>query len=102
MKEIKAYIHRNRAPDVVRALRKANLGHFTLVDVKEVLRQLDPAGQEYSAEYGARVLTEVKIELVCTPDRLDEAISMIRENAHTGQPDSGCIYVSNIAACHQI
>ena len=34
MREIKAYIHRNRAADVVPALRKADFGHFTLVDVK--------------------------------------------------------------------
>jgi len=102
MKEIKAYIHRNRAADVVRALRHADLGHFTLVDVKQVLHQLDPAGQEYSAEYGARVLTEVKVELVCKEGRLDEAISIIRDNAQTGQEDSGCIYVSDITHCHSI
>ncbi len=102
MKEIKAYIHRNRAPDVVRALRKANLGHFTLVDVKQVLQTLDPADQEYSAEFGARVLTEVKVELVCAPEHLDEAVALIRANAKTGQPDSGCIYISDISACHQI
>lgn len=102
MKEIKAYIHRNRAADVVRALRKAKLGHFTLVDVKQVLQILDTGGQEYSTEFGARVLTEVKLELVCQPDRLEEAIDLITKNAKTGQDDSGSIYVSEISACHQI
>jgi nitrogen regulatory protein P-II 1 len=102
MREIKAYIHRNRAADVVRALRKAKLGHFTLVDVKQVLSTLETDGQEYSTEFGARVLTEVKLELVCAPERLDEAIDLIRQNAKTGQPDSGCIYISDISACHQI
>lgn len=102
MKEIKAYIHRNRAADVVRALRKAKLGHFTLVDVKQVLSALETDGQEYSTEFGARVLTEVKLELVCAPERLDEALSLITANAKTGQPDSGCIYISDITASHQI
>ncbi len=96
MKEIKAYIHRNRAADVVRSLRKADFGHFTLVDVKQVLQTLETADQEFSTEFGARVLTEVKLELVCDNDRLQEAITLIRENAKTGQEDSGCIYVSDI------
>ncbi len=102
MREIKAYIHRNRAADVVRALRKADFGHFTLVDVKQVLQSLETADQEFSTEFGARVLTEVKLELVCDSDRLKEAIILIRENAKTGQADSGCIYVSEIESRHRI
>ncbi|PHS28457.1 MAG: transcriptional regulator [Robiginitomaculum sp.] len=102
MKEIKAYIHRNRAADVVRALRKAKFGHFTLVDVKQVLKLLDSTGQEYSTEFGARVLTEVKLELVCKPEQLEEAIALITKNAQTGRDDSGCIYVSNIVSHHPI
>ncbi len=102
MKEIKAYIHRNRAADVVRALRKAGFGHFTLVDVKQVLQALETADQEFSTEFGARVLSEVKLELVCDGDRLQEAIILIRENAKTGQEDSGCIYVSEIESRHRI
>ncbi len=102
MKEIKAYIHRNRAADVVRALRKADFGHFTLVDVKQVLQTLETADQEFSTEFGARVLSEVKLELVCDSDRLQEAVILIRENAKTGQEDSGCIYVSRIESQHSI
>ncbi|VAV95110.1 hypothetical protein MNBD_ALPHA06-34 [hydrothermal vent metagenome] len=102
MKEIKAFIHRNRAADVVRALRKADLGHFTLVDVKQVLHQLDSAGQEYSAELGARVLTEVKLELVCKKEQLEEAMDLIAKNAKTGDADSGLIYVSDISIGRRI
>jgi len=102
MKELKAYIHRNRAADVVRALRLADFGYFTLVDVKQVLQTLEPRAQEYSTELGARIQTEVKLELVCEVDRLAEAIKLISENAKTGQEDSGCIYVSEISQRHMI
>ncbi len=102
MKEIKAYIHRNRAADVVRVLRKAGFIHFTLVDVKLVLQSLETADQEFSTEFGARVLTEVKLELVCKPERMKEAVALIQDNAKTGQADSGSIYVSDIAASYQI
>ncbi len=102
MKELKAYIHRNRAADVVRALRLADFEHFTLVDVKQVMQTLEAREQEYSTEFGARVQTEVKLELVCKAEQLQEAIRLITENAKTGQEDSGCIYVSNISERYMI
>ncbi len=102
MKEVKAYIHRNRAADVVWALRKAGFEHFTLVDVKQVLQTLDASNQEYSTELGARILTELKLELVCGADQLEEAIGLIQKNGKSGEPDSGCIYVSDISARYAI
>jgi nitrogen regulatory protein P-II 1 len=97
MKEIKAFIHRNRAADVVRALRKSEFTTISVVDVKGVIRALEAKDQEYSTELGARVMTEVKLELFCDVDRLNEAIKLIQENAQTGQPDSGSIYVSDVS-----
>ena len=102
MKEVKAYIHRNRAADVVRALRKAGFGQVTLVDVKQVLKTQDASDQEYSTEFGARIITEVKLELVCETARLEEAIALIRENAKTGQTESGFICVSEISTRYRL
>jgi len=102
MKEVKAFIHRNRAADVVRALRKAGFTTITVVDVKGVIRALEAKDQEYSTELGARVMTEIKLELFCGADRLDEAVKLIRENAQTGQSDSGCIYISDVSSSVEI
>ena len=96
MKEIKAFIHRNRAADVIRSLRDNDFSKITVVDVKGILRALDPKDQEYSTELGARVMTEVKVELVCEEDNLNKAVRLIRDNAKTDQPNSGYIYVSPI------
>jgi nitrogen regulatory protein P-II 1 len=101
MKEVKAYIHNNRAADVVRALRKAGFTSLTVVDVKGTFEALDAEEQEYSTELGTRVITESKIELVCKDDQVNEVIERIKDNAKTGMERSGAIYVSDITAYHQ-
>lgn len=98
MKEIKAFIHRNRIADVVHALAAAGFRNLSVIDVKGMLRALDPKEQDYSIEIGEQVITEVKLELVCGDDaRLAEAIRLIRANARTGQPEAGWIYVTELA-----
>lgn len=99
MREVKAFIHRNRVGDVVRALTRAGFSHLSLVDVKVMLGALDAKEQEYSIEIGEKVITEVKLEVVCeTEARAAEAIHMIRSLAETGQQDAGWIYVTDVRA----
>ncbi len=99
MKEIKAFIHRNRIADVVRALKRANFRNLTVIDVKGMLNALDVREQDYSIEIGEPVITEVKLELVCQDDgSTAEAVRIIQENARTGQPEAGWIYISEIQA----
>lgn len=103
MKEIKAYIHRNRIADVVHALSAAGFRNLSVIDVKGLLRALDSQEQDYSTEIGQQVITEVKLELVCPNEaRVTEAVRLIREHGRTGQPESGWIYVSEIAAAWPI
>ncbi len=102
MKEIKAFVHRNRIADVIHALRDAGFGHLSVVDVLGMLRALDPGEARYSMELGERVTAEVKLELVCEDGRVEEAVRLIRENARTGQRPSGWIYIYDVAAAHPI
>ena len=59
MKEIKAFIHRNRAADVVRALRGAGYTNLSVVDVKGMLAALDEQERNYSIELGAEMCKEL-------------------------------------------
>jgi nitrogen regulatory protein P-II 1 len=102
MKEIKAFIHRHRIADVIDSLKAARFRNLTLIDVKGMLKALDEKETEYSLELGEAVVSEVKIELVCEDDRVDEAVGLIRDNAQTGQREAGWIYVSNIGTAHRI
>ncbi len=100
MKEIKAFIHRNRIADVLHALKNKNFCsgrcNLSINDVSGTLQALDKQEQNFSIELGENIITEVKLELICEDGRIDEAIALIRDNARTGQPLSGWIYTSEI------
>jgi nitrogen regulatory protein P-II 1 len=99
LREVKAFVHRNRIADVVDALYSANFRNLTVIDVQGLLKALDNKEQAYSMKIGQKVVTEVKLELVCEDEsRTAEAIALIREHAKTGQPDAGWIYVSELQA----
>jgi len=99
MKEIKAFIHRNRVADIVRALGAAGFRNLSVIDVKGMLKALDTNEQKYSIEIGSEVITEMKLELVCDDEnRTAEAVRIIQEHGQTGQPEAGWIYISEIQA----
>jgi nitrogen regulatory protein P-II 1 len=101
--EIKAFVHRNRIADVVSALSSAGYRNISVIDVQGLLRAMDNKEQQYSVEIGQKVITEVKLELVCDSESSTaEAISLIREHGRTGKPDAGWIFVSEIQACFEI
>ncbi|NOX68125.1 MAG: P-II family nitrogen regulator [Gammaproteobacteria bacterium] len=102
-REIKAYVHRNRIGDVVGALSAAGFSNLSVVDVQGLLQALDKKEQQYSVEIGQKVITEVKLELVCEDEsRTAEAVSLIREHGKTGQPEAGWIYVTEIRESFEI
>ena len=100
MKEIKAFIHRNRAADVVHALHEAGFFgagyNLSLLDVAGNLKSADSKERRFSVEFGDRLVDEVKLELVCDDTRVEEAVEFIREHARTNQAISGWIYVTDI------
>ena len=102
MKEIKAFIHRNRITDIIHALKEAGFRNLSIVDVKGMLKALDNQEQNYSVELGSAVITEMKLELVCDDARADEATQLIQKNARTGQADAGWIYVIDIEQATRI
>ncbi len=102
-REIKAFIHRNRVADVVNALSNAGFSRLTVIDVEGLLKALDSREQHYSVQIGQKVVTEVKLELVCENEtQTAEAIELIREHGKTGQRSAGWIYVSEIQSSVEI
>lgn len=68
-----------------------------MIDVKDTLQALDTRERGYSVEIGESVITETKLELVCENDeRTLEVTAIIQQNADTGQPNAGWIYVSRL------
>lgn len=111
MKEIKAYIRKHRISDVLQALRNSgicDLGgatachNITVSAVQRPLTGADPSQQHYSMDLAEPVVAEFKLELAC-PDDLVEALSdVIAKAAHTGQPEAGWIFVTDIHRATEI
>lgn len=96
MKQIKAFVHRNRVSDLVHSLEAAGFRRLSLFDVKGLLRALSAREQQYSVEFGDQVINEVQMELFCEDGDVDRAVDIFRTVGRTGHADSGWIYVSPV------
>jgi len=91
-------LHRGREANIVHAFLGAGFDQITLVDVKGTLHALTPQATEYSVEYGESVITEVKIEVVCSDaqvDQVDQVLTLIRTQGRSSHA-SGWVYVNDI------
>ena len=96
MKQIKAFVHRNRVTDLIHALEAAGFQRLSLFDVKGLLRALSAREQQYSVELGDKVINEIQMELFCEDDDDAKAAEIFRTVGRTGHADAGWIYVSTI------
>ena len=96
MKQIKAFVHRNRVVDLIHELEDAGFRRLTVFDVKGLLRALSAREQQYSVEFGDRVISEMQMELFCEDSEVDRAVEIFRRKGRTGQLDAGSVYVSNV------
>lgn len=96
MKQLEAFIHRNRIADVVRTLKGKGYNSLSIVDVKGLLDAIDNKEMNYSVELGLEAITEVKLELICEDDCIADAVDIIREKARTGQSNAGWIYIFHV------
>ena len=96
MKQIKAFVHRNRVSDLIHALEAAGYQRLSLFDVKDLLRALSSREQQYSVELGDKVINEVQMELFCEDSEVAKAVEIFRQVGRTGHTDAGWIYVSTL------
>lgn len=105
MKEIKAYVHRNRVADVIAALKaspawgnavQGGQHNLTVYVVKGSLLPLDDAERHYSLDLGEEVVNEYKLELLCEDAVVDELVGVIRANGRTGQANAGWVTVTEV------
>lgn len=96
MKQIKAFVHRNRASDLVHALGAAGFQRISLFDVKGLLRALSAREREYSVEFGEQVISEMQIEVFCEDADVVRAVDVFRRDGRTGHAEAGWVYVSHV------
>ena len=96
MKQIKAFVHRNRVSDLVHALEAGGFKRLSLFDVKGLLRALSAREQQYSVEFGDQVISEVQMELFCEDIDVARAVEIFQRVGRTGRVEAGWVYVSNV------
>lgn len=96
MKEIKAYIRIERIDRVVHALRRARIKDISVIHVQTMGASIDPTEAKISVELASRYTNMVKLEIVCPEINTDKITSIIQQEAHTGHPGDGIIYVSSV------
>ncbi len=105
MKEIKAYVQRDRIADVIEALKecpawggeRGDRRHSLAVCVVKSLLPLDSEQRHYSMDVGDEVLDEYKIELVCDDAEVDPLVDALVAAARTGRSVGGWVTVTDLA-----
>lgn len=104
MKEIKAYVHRNRIAEVVSSLKESAVWavaaggehNLTVYMVKGTLVPLDDRERQFSVDVGDEMINEYKLELHCADEHAQDLVEIIRVAGRTGHRNSGWIYVADI------
>lgn len=93
MKKIEAIIRPHKIDEVREALLEAGFRGMTILEVKGVGRQKGHTEVYRGSEYQVDFLPKIKLELVVTDGRLDDALGIILKVAKTGQVGDGKIFV---------
>lgn len=97
MKRIIAVIRPNMLDDVIYALHKIeNFPGATMTEVRGMGRSFSRRIKENRQASPFGYPTQVRIEVVCTDDKLEEITSTIEGTAKTGRSGDGKIFISPV------
>ena len=96
MKEIKAYIRKDKAEIVIQKLEESGVLGMTVLDVNALAEWADKKAFSYSLKYVQKYSTVIKIELICDDLDSDKLVEVISVNGKTGHSGDGWIFVSDI------
>lgn len=99
MKEIKAFVRRERINQIVEELQSAGAPGITVTEVH-------PVGYGYEPNYfesnyrdvlsSYNYLAIVKLEVVCADEDLEKLVQAVQKLSHTGNKGDGVIFVSEV------
>ena len=96
MKQIKAFVHRNRVSDLIHALSAGGFRRLSLFDVKGLLTALNAREQQFSVEFGDQVISEVQMELFAEDEDVARAVEIFQRIGRTGRAEAGWLYISHV------
>ncbi len=96
MKKIEAIIKPFKLEEVKDALAEVGIEGMTVVEVKGFGRQKGHTEIYRGSEYTVDFLPKIKIELVLSDSKLDDAVKAIIKTAKTGKIGDGKVFVSTV------
>ncbi|TLS67286.1 P-II family nitrogen regulator [Mariprofundus erugo] len=96
MKKIEAVIKPFKIDDVKDALGEMGIDGMTITEVKGHGRQKGHTELYRGAEYVVDFVPKVKIEMVVSEERVEEAVQAICAAARTGKVGDGKIFISPV------
>ena len=102
MKKIEAVIKHFKLDDVRKALTDIGLLGMTVIEVKGFGRQKGHMEVYRGVEYEVLFLPKIKIDVVVSAEKLEEALKAIQDAANTGEIGDGKIFVYNVEKCIRI
>ena len=96
MNEIKAFIRKRKAEEVIDGLEAKGFCCMTLIDVMGLGRMSDPEKVQLSISIAERFSDIVKLVVVCNEEDTEEVMEIIQNHARSGQPGDGIIYVTPV------
>jgi len=96
MKKIEAIIRPHKLDAVHHALREAGFSGLTVIEVKGYGRQKGHTEIYRGSEYKIEFVPKLKLELVCSDSKVEQANSIIINTAKTGEVGDGKIFISSI------
>ncbi|WP_457551696.1 P-II family nitrogen regulator [Desulfobacula sp.] len=96
MKKIEAILKPFKLDDVKEALSEIGIYGMTVTEVNGYGRQKGHKEIYRGAEYVVDFVPKIKVEIVVSNERIDEAVETVRNAANTGKIGDGKIFVSSI------
>ncbi len=96
MKKIEAIIRPFKLDNVHSALQEAGYTGLTVTEVKGYGRQKGHKEIYRGSEYKIEFVPKLKLELVCSDERLEKAVEIIISNSKTGEVGDGKIFILNV------
>lgn len=96
MNEVKAFIRKRKAEEVIDGLEAEGFCCMTLIDVMGLGRMSDPDKAQLSISISERFSDIAKLVVVCNENQTQRVVDIICEHARSGQPGDGIIYVTPV------
>lgn len=93
MKKIEAIIKPFKLDEVKNALNKIGIEGMTVINVKGFGRQKGHIEVYRGEKYDVNFIPKIKLEIILPSEKADEAVSIIRDRARTGEIGDGKIFV---------